>query len=60
MLTHSLFSLRCVCGEQLRSESKTGTCPTCQREFRIEWPAAYEVEEEQQKEPGAGTKTAAA
>ena len=58
MLTHSLFSLRCVCGAQPRREGKTGTCPTCKREFRMEWPAEYEADED--KEPGAGTKTAAA
>jgi hypothetical protein len=50
MITHSFFRVTCVCGEQLRSESKTGTCPSCKREFRIEWPADYEHEREK---PGA-------
>ena len=40
-----LFSVRCICGEQLRSEGKTGTCPTCKREFRIESPADYQPQE---------------
>jgi hypothetical protein len=59
MLTHSFFSVTCLCGAHLRTESKTGACPTCQREFRIEWPADYESEQNQ-IEPGAETKTAAA
>jgi len=60
MLTHSFFRVQCVCGEEMRSESKAGACPTCKREFVIEWPAEYGREEEHQKEPGAATKTAAA
>jgi hypothetical protein len=51
MLTHSLFRVTCICGEELRSESKVGTCPTCKCEFRIEWPAEYEGEQSKQKEP---------
>ena len=63
MLTHSFFCVTCVCGEQLRSQSKTGSCPTCKREFCIEWQAEYEGEQPQQKEPvgverGAGTAIA--
>jgi len=53
MLTHSFFRVTCVCGEQLRSESKTGTCPSCKREFRIEWPAGYGDYEAEHEEPGA-------
>ena len=61
MITHSFFRVTCVCGEQLRTESNTGTCPSCSREFQIEWPAEYEGKREQQKEPDAvAAKTAAA
>ena len=61
MLTHSLFRVTCICGEELRSEGKVGTCPTCKCEFRIEWPADYEGAQPKQKEPvPAGERTAAA
>lgn len=59
MLTHSFFRVRCLCGEELRSEAKAGCCPTCKREFRIEWPAEYQADQQQEKDPVA-TKTAAA
>jgi tRNA(Ile2) C34 agmatinyltransferase TiaS len=57
MLIHSFFRVTCVCGEELRSEGKTGRCPACKREFVIEWPADYESQ--QQKEPGAAKTVAA-
>ena len=57
MLTHSLFSITCICGEQLRSEGKTGICPTCQREFVIEWPAEYESEEQTKEAAGAAFRS---
>ena len=59
MLTHSFFRVTCVCGEQLRSESKIGICPACQREFRIEWPADYESEQQQESGAAAQKTTAA-
>jgi hypothetical protein len=60
MKTRSLFHLTCVCGEQLRSESKTGTCPACKREFRIDWPGDYAPEQPQHKEQSAEAKQTAA
>ena len=59
MITHSFFRVTCVCGELLRSERKTGTCPTCQREFRIEWPGDYQTEQQQKETAEVGRQTAA-
>lgn len=33
-----MYKFECVCGEQLSSDSVTGTCPHCKRLFELHWP----------------------
>ena len=38
----SFYSLDCVCGQRLRSETRDLVCPACGRQIHIEWPAEAE------------------
>jgi predicted RNA-binding Zn-ribbon protein involved in translation (DUF1610 family) len=40
----SFYSLDCVCGQQVHSESRDLVCPACGRQIHIEWPAKAEGE----------------
>jgi hypothetical protein len=44
MTATSLYSLDCVCGRQLHSQSRDLVCPACGREIQIEWPAKADGE----------------
>ena len=41
----STYSLECVCGHHLESETVTLVCPKCQLLVVIEWPADAEQRE---------------
>jgi hypothetical protein len=51
MRSRSVYSLDCICGHHIESESTELVCPDCQREIRIEWPA------ETEENPPAGLVT---
>ena len=40
MTATSFYSLDCVCGQRLQSETRDLVCPVCGRQIHIEWPAA--------------------
>jgi len=44
MTATSLYSLDCVCGRQLHSQSRDLVCPVCGRQIQIEWPARADEE----------------
>jgi predicted RNA-binding Zn-ribbon protein involved in translation (DUF1610 family) len=58
MTATSLYSLDCVCGRQLHSQSRDLVCPACGRQIHIEWPA--KAEEEISSEDSQETKRSAA
>ena len=39
MTATSLYSLDCVCGQRLQSETRDLLCPACGRQIHIEWLA---------------------
>lgn len=41
----STYSLECVCGHHLESETTKLICPSCHRLVLIEWPAKAEEKE---------------
>lgn len=49
MRFHSVYSVDCVCGHHIESETIDLICAGCQRRIRIEWPA--EPEEAQASDP---------
>jgi hypothetical protein len=57
MTAASLYSLDCVCGRQLHSQSRDLAFPACGRQIRIEWPA--KAEEESPAEDSRATKRSA-
>jgi hypothetical protein len=58
MTATSLYSLDCVCGRQLHSQSRDLVCPACGRQLQIEWPA--KADEEISTEDSRGKKRSAA
>lgn len=42
MRSHSVYSVDCVCGHHLESETTELICPGCQRQVVIEWSAKPE------------------
>ncbi len=42
MRSRSVYSLDCICGHHIESETTELVCPGCQRPVRIEWPAEPE------------------
>jgi hypothetical protein len=45
MTSKSVYCVECICGHHIESEMPTVTCPACQREVQIEWPAREEEHE---------------
>lgn len=39
----SVYSVECVCGHHIESESRSLVCPTCKRHVVIDWPASIEL-----------------
>ena len=44
MTATSFYSLDCVCGQRVQSETRDLLCPACGRQIHIEWPAKAEGE----------------
>ena len=42
MRTASVYSVECICGRLIESETNSLVCPGCRRLVVIEWPAAEE------------------
>lgn len=38
-----MYTFDCICGQTVRTPSKTGTCPGCARLYELTWPAEYGV-----------------
>ena len=43
MRTASVYSVECICGHHIESETNTLICPACERLIVIEWPAVDET-----------------
>jgi hypothetical protein len=50
MRSHSVYSLDCICGHHIKSETTELICPGCQRQIAIDWPAqAAEIERSEEQ-----------
>jgi hypothetical protein len=56
MRSRSVYSLDCICGHHIESETTTLDCPECYRPIEIDWPAKPE---ENQAPDGATFRIAA-
>ena len=40
----SVYSVECLCGRKVESESRELECPSCGQKIRVEWPASESEE----------------
>ena len=46
MREHSIYTVECICGHVIASETPDAVCPGCKRTIRMEWRTAGRASEE--------------
>ena len=49
MRKHSVYSVDCVCGHHIETETPSLICPGCGRQVEVQWPAQSERTEAPQQ-----------